>query len=488
MARTTPLQQLWRGMRQDEERGRMVKGALWNMVDLIPELDDAPAGKRGGWAYGSNDISATKATASYVSSGLFAPFSAGAKLVAIDEDGELYSINTGTLAVTDIGAVVAPLQLPVLHGEKLIIPAGDGTTGPKYYDGVSTVGALAGSPPPGKYAAVFKDRTVLGPTSANKTNTYFSGAADPASWDTTNAYQSTLAPPTGYAALPNALLIFQDTQTSRVRGYNPPPQGDFILDDPLFKVGCTDARSIAVDGGYCVFANPRGIYLSDGTAKPEDLTESIGLKRYWGNLFPSTYSPSSWTIAAGIVKSHYIVSVMNGSSFVDALMINIPDRRAVRISNAKFTSFFGAVSVGEEMYVGLRSAARVGRLSTMFTPGASYKNDADGTAVTPLAETGFFRDRGGFKRWTAFFLGYDLRDAASDDPTLALSYITNPEDAYTAFSAVLAETTNYQRALIREAARGEGVAIKIAQTHASANTRLYDLEAQVYAEEQSKAS
>lgn len=488
MARTTPLQQVWRGMRQDEERGRMVRGALWNMVDVVPEIDDAPAGKRGGWAYGSNDISATKGTASYVSSGLFAPFNAGAKLVAIDEDGELYTINTGTLAVTDIGAVVAPLQLPVLHGEKLIIPASDGTTGPKYYDGVTTVGALAGSPPAGKYAAVFKDRTVLGPTSANKTKSYFSGAADPTSWDTTNGYVSTLAPPTGYAALPNALLIFQDTQTSRVRGYTPPPNGDFILDDPLFKIGCTDARSIAVDGAYCVFANPRGLYLSDGTLKPEDLTESIGLKRYWASLFTSAYSPTTWTIAGGIVKNHYIVSIMNGAAFVDALMINIADRRGWRISNAKFTSFFGAVTVGEEMYVGLRSAARVARLSTMFTPGAAVKNDADGTAVTPVAETAFFRDRGGFKRCSAFFLGYDMRDAATDNPALTLSYITNPEDAYTAFATALPETTNYQRALIREATRGEGIGFKIAQTNASATTRLYDIEAQIYAEEQSRAS
>lgn len=490
MARTVPLQQAYRAMRQDEERGRMLRGAVWNMVDALPDLDDAPAGKRGGWAYASNDISATKATASYVAALIYAAFTAAAKLVAIDEDGELYTINTGTQAVTDIGAVVVPKQRPVLHADKLIIPAGDGTTAPKYYDGNATVGTLAGTPPTAKWAEVYKDRTCLAYTSSFKTRIFFSGAADPTSWDTTNSWQSVLAPITGLASLPNALLVFQEKQTSRIRGYTPPSAssaGDFIVDDPLFKIGCTDARSIAVDGASCVFANPRGIFLTDGTLKPEDLTASIGLKRYWTTLL-AAYDGSTWTLSAGMIRNYYMITVMNGSSFVDALMIDVPNRRGWRLSNLPAVMFADAVTIGEELYFGMRTAARVGKLSGIFSPAAGNKNDANGTAVTPVIETPFFRDRGGFKRWTAFYLGYDMRDAASDDPMLTMSYITNPEDAYTPFATVLGETTNYQRQLIREPARGEGIGFKIAQTRASSTTRFYDIEAQVYSEEQSKAT
>jgi hypothetical protein len=453
----------------------MVKGSVWNSVDLIPDLDNAPAGKRGGTAYQSNDISATKATASYVIAGIYAQFSGGVKNCCLDEDGELYTIaSAGT--VTDIGAALASLQNPVFHSNKIIIPGNDGTTAPKYYDG-TTLGNLAGSPPAGKYAAVYRDRTVLGPTSANLTKTYFSGAADPTSWDTTNSWESTLTPPTGYAALANALLIFQKEKTSRIRGSSPDPGGDFFLDDPFFNVGCTDARSIAVTDAYCVFANPLGIYLSTGFGKPEDLTETIGLKRYWNTQLAS-YDASTYTLGAGMIQGHYIISVMNGSTFVDALMIDIDGRRGWRLSNFKAVSFWPAVTIGEELYAGSRSQPRVLKTSTIFTPSSTVKNDADGTAVPYTLETPFYEDGPWLKRFGRAFFTHDTRDAASDNPTLAVSYIVNPEDAYTSLGT-LSESTNKKRQRLAVNKRGSGIAFRVVQSNASSNSRFYAFEAEV---------
>jgi hypothetical protein len=115
------------------------------LIDYLPDQSGADLQERGGWQYHSNDIAATKVTASYVTGGLVAPFSAATKNLAIDEDGELYSIASNGV-VTDVGAAVTVSQNPVFHRDKAIIPAAGGVTAPKYYDG-ATLAALAGSPP-----------------------------------------------------------------------------------------------------------------------------------------------------------------------------------------------------------------------------------------------------------------------------------------------------------------------------------------------------
>lgn len=471
-------------MRRDEERTQMKKGACWNLVDFIPDLDDAPLGKRGGWTHGSDDISATTATASYVVAGTYADFSSGAKNCVLDEDGELYVVSAGNL-VTHIGSARASLQNPVLHSDLVIIPGADGVAVPKSYDGTTLLN-LAGTPPTGKFAAVYKDRTVLaGVAGDDRTKAFFSAAANPTSWDTTNSWQSVLQPIVGMASLPNALMLFQNSITSRIRGTTPPPGSDMIVDDPIFNVGCTDARSIAVDGSICIFANPRGIYLSNGTSQVEDLTKSIGLKRYWQSQLVD-YSASTWTLGAGIFQRHYVITVMNGSTFVDAIMVNIDERRAWRISNLPAVSFWGAVTIGEELFFGLRSNPRIAKFSSVFLPSNAVKTDADGTAVSPILETPFYRDRPGKKTWKRAYLTYDMRDASADNPALTFSHLKTPEGSYVS-DGTLGENTD-----ISDPARktlnisATGIAFKVQQTNASSTTRLYDIMADVHSREGSR--
>jgi hypothetical protein len=470
-------------MRRDEERTQMKKGACWNLVDFIPDLDDAPLGKRGGWTYGSNDISGTTSTASHVVAGVYADFSTGSQNCVLDEDGELYVVSASNV-VSHVGSARASVQNPVLHSDLVIIPGADGVSVPKSFDGTSLLN-LAGSPPPGKYAAVYKDRTVLAGVAGDLTKSYFSDAANPTSWDTTDSWQSVINPIMGMASLPNALLLFQNTATSRIRGTTPPPESDMIVDDPIFNVGCTDARSIVVDGSICVFANPRGIYLSNGTAQVEDLTKSIGLKRYWQSQL-TNYNSSTWTLGAGIHQRHYVIAVMNDDTFVDAIMINIDERRGWRLSNIPAVSFWPAVTIGEELFMGLRSAPRVGKFSTVLLPSSSVKNDADGTSVAPVLETSFFRDKPGKKTWKRGYLTYDMRDAASDNPSIDFGYLRTPEGSYVSAGA-LAENTD-----ISDPARktlnvsATGMAFKVQQTNASSATRLYDIMADVHTREGSR--
>jgi hypothetical protein len=448
------------GVKRDYSRDQLPKGSVWYASDLIPRLG-AKLRQRGGWSNQSNDIAATTATASYVIGGIYAPFAAAAKNLAFDEDGRLYSIATnGT--VTDIGAALVVPQNPVFHRDKAIITATGGATAPKYYDG-TTLGNLAGSPPSGTYSAVFNDRTLLARSSANKERLWFSDPGDPTGWDTTNTYWDFTYPITGLAPLRTAILVFHESHTSRLRGTTPPPGSDFIADDPLWNVGCSDARSIAFWRDQIIFADGGGIHISDG-AGYDDLTRLCGMKTYWQDTL-SGYDSSSWTIAAGTLRDHYFFTVMNQSSFVAAAMIDLRRLAWWPLTNVDARAMWVAQSSTDELYFGRRGAARVGKLSTIFSPASGVKADGDGDAVGFTLETGYYRGKPGEKGARYIYVTDHLADYATDNPIVTISYIKTPEAAaYTTIATTLGETAaeDFRRLPLGFAA--QGVAFKFVKT------------------------
>ena len=490
MGKVVPIQDNWsRGMKRDMARSDLPPGTAWNLVDYIPDLD-APLTKRGGWSYGSNDISVVKATASYVVAGSYAPFAAASKNCAIDEDGEFYTIAS-SLTVTDVGLSNASVPKAPLafHRNKLIITRGNGTTAPGYYDG-TTLGALAGLPPAAIYGTTYKDRTALANTNALPNRVYFSGAGDPTVWDTTNSWVDMSFPVSGVASLRNALIVFSNQRVERIRGATPPPGSDMVL-ETLFEPGCIDARSIVFFEDNVVFANTKGLFITDGAAV-SDLTERGGMLRYWRDLF-STYAPATWTVAGGKHRGWYVLSVMDGATFKDAFMIDIPQNVWVRISNVKAVMMWDAVGTAPETYYGSRAQPRVNSLSSLFSPAAGVKNDADAAAVAPVLETIWFKPTMGKLTWRNLYATYDCQDAAADNPVLTVSFVETPEDTtytnitdFTGAANTLAETTLYTRARRRLSFPAHGLGFKIAQTNASSVTKLWALEVDAHPREPSR--
>lgn len=478
MAQPFPLQTQFVRMIRDLPREELPKGSVWNLVDYIPQLDAALT-KRGGWSWGSDNISTEAAGAVYVNSVVYAPFSSGAQLCAMTDNSKFVTVNTSTNAVTLVSAAgVQSVQRPHFHDNKLIITASDGVTAPKVYDGTSLAN-LGGSPPSGKFSSVWKDFTVLGPTAAEPRRTYWSGLASPESWNTTESFTGTLAPVTGYAALPNAFLIFMETSTARIKGSLPPPGTDFIGDDPIFNYGCSDARSIAVQGGYAIFCNPLGVFRTNGTNLPEDLTEQAGVQRYWRSLF-SGYDRTSWIISGGMMNNRYFVSIVNGTSLVDSFCFDPRSNSVYRLSNMAVSMFAPAVQVGEELYAADRTSPFLRKLSPLFTP-LLNSSDANAVAVAPILETPFYLDkRTGKKRWRNVYPQLDMRDNASTNPTMAVSYIKNPGDAYSALADPLVETSNYQYGpRVELGFRAHGLGLKFQQVGASERTQFHGILADV---------
>ena len=486
-----PLQTSFLGMVQDSSRELLPGGALWNCVDYIPEYLGSPLRKRGGWAWGSPALGSE----SYVDGLAYAPFlSGGEKTLAIGSTGTAYTITPTTQS--SLGACFPVAQNPIIHRigsptvQAMIIPAASGTTAPKSYDG-TTLTNLVGTPPQGIYAAVWNDRTLLangtqGGTSY-PTRVWFGPVGNAAgTWDTTNSWVDTSIAITGLGVLKTAILCFHRRSTERIKGAIPPTAtaiGDLSM-DRAFSVGCIDARSIVNYNDTLIWADVRGIYQTDGAAL-KDLTATMGVRAYWRSLL-ANYS-SSYTVAAGVFNNTYLISVMNGSTFVDCLALDIERGFCYRLSNFGARCFSQQGVTYEEVYMGLGSIGRVAALSQILLPSAGNKNDADGTPVQPYFETGLFRGYTRFHRrwvlsmalqhWSNIFFTYDLRDAASDTPTLTMSFANDAgESNYTAIARNLDATSSVTRIRRDINQHVSGVTFKVQQTGPTSDTRISGLE------------
>ena len=489
MASPVQLPDAFAGMMQDVPRDRLPKNKAWNIVDYIPAILGAPIAERGGWAYASSALTDYDASATYAKGVFFAPFAGGSQLLAIDDHSHLLEITSISTGV-DKGVAVAPKQIPLFFNKLVILPSPDGTTAPYKYDGSAAPGALSATVANGQYGAVYGDRVWLGNVSGNTQRIFASAPSDPTTWDLTDTWLDVSAPITAVAALPTVLLVFMEDHTARFRGTQPPPQEDISIDDPLFQYGCIDARSVAVSGSYCVFANQEGVFLTNGTAFPTDITLACGIKQYWLSLLAG-YSASTWTISSGWYGNYIVLTIMNGTTFVDGFIFDVRTSSVVRISNLDAAMMAPAIGVQQELYVASRKHPRLYSLSSMFnTPGSTFAKDGDGTAVLPVWETPFY-DEGksfGSQRWRNAYLEYDLRDPGGQLPTMTLEVCFSPEAGapYTVLAPTLAATTQKtgMRVPIRQKSRGAG--FKVTRQNASSDARIYSLAAEVYQREGSR--
>lgn len=513
MSKPLALQnQFTSGMKRDYPRNRMPPNSAWTLKDVVLEYG-APARERGGWTNASPSITSATASASYVTGGIYAIYSltggAVARNLAIDEDGHVILFTAS--GVTSVGAGVTIVQNPVFHGGAAasaatavytgltIIPDGTGAAVPKKYNG-STLSNLGGSPPKAKYAAVYKDYTVLGNGTVGTTEfpnrIWFSPAGDPdcfgtagvTAWDTTDSWIDFSEPVRGLAATKNALLVFGDGQISRVRGSIPPPDTDMVVDDPWQKLGLLDPFSINIHQDVVYWCAPEGVFRSDGVYL-DDITGKGGMLRHWLDLIDS--ADTDYSFATGVIRNKLIIAVLNDNTFADGFMIDLATYAWVQISNLPATSFWDGVSSGtinDETFFGRRDGAFVGRLETIFSgvSNSAYKNDGNGTAVASVVETPFFElGRPGIKTVKAVYAGYHLHDFGSDNPTIAVSYTETPEStSYTSLGS-LTETTRYDRQRLQLGGRYWGIGLKFTRSNAG-DFLGYDISAEVGYQEESK--
>lgn len=475
------------GMKQDVPRHQLPKGSVYSLVDYIPGFGGAPAMKRGGWSRPFGTISG-----SYVAGVGFASFSGGAQVLQFDQAGNLFTAPVSSSTVTSRGASRLPAHPPTYYRSQSFICDSTGAAAPYSYDG-TTLGALSGSPPSGSVSCAYKDHLVLAGSAALPSRIWFSSAGDPTSWDTTDPggqWLDATNPVYGLASLRSMILVFSEGNIERITGdVIPGVAGSDFRRDPLFAVGCVDAASIAVSDDYVVFANADGVWMTDGSALA-DLTADGGIKELWQSYL--TGYATTWSIAGAIHRGRYIVSVMNGSTFVCSFACEVKRRVWSQLTNVESAMVVatptGIPNATPACYFADRSSLYVGNLETCFTPSATYKNDGDGTAVLPSFETPFYLLAPGRKRIRRVYLSTYLVDSFADSPSLTVSYAVDlsTSTSYTAISDTIAAGAELQRVPLDVRETGEGIAFKVTQTNASARTDIHRFEMDVLASERSR--
>jgi len=492
-----PVLESYLGFMRDLPRHQLPGGILWDMVDWIPQLDGA-ARRRFGWsAVDASTFSVRNASATnYGSMVAYAPYTAtGAEIVAVTSNGYLIKIPVSTGVGAYVGTVTAKAR-PVFHREKLVIM--DQSHVPTFYSGNGAALTSASGGPQAACGTLFGDYTLLCNTAANPQRGYFSAAGDPTTWDTTNSWIDMPGKIIGVQGLRNAIIFFTGSQVWRVRGDTPPQLNVVgnLIKDHLYDTGLLDERSIATYGEQVVFANTEGIWLTDG-AKVTNLAERGGILTYWQSLLKNYQS--SWTIAGGVYRGYYTVSVSDGSgNNIDFLVCDLSQGHWFRFSDIVATMFAHATGLGESSYF-VGPNGYVGNLANIW--GVQSSTDQGGAVILPSLETPFFRGWQRFHRkwiptdatsvWQRIYVNYDAPGAGSG---LRLAYTTSSEAGapYTTIGDLPTTTAPTRTRMVINpnggAVPARGIGFKIYQAAGMTPTdlRLNDVELEYYTREGSR--
>lgn len=485
----TPIWREAKGVYQDSGRDNVPVGYVWDLIDYVPEILGAPVRMRGRWNFKSG------ALPSPPDGLIYAPFKAGSKLLAAD-GANLSDVDIATVSNLTVGTISQTKQNPVFHRDRVIIPANNGTAQAKLVSWNGTVFTLADAPlsaMPGRFASVFKDRVLLGGSIADPTSVAFSKPGDPTvAWDALSIIPTSL-PLTGIAAQRNQVLCFHGGSVERIRGTVPPdssasdPTGDMVLDSLFDLAGCYDARSIAYWNDNVIFADARGIHITDG-AIVRNMAVQGGIESKWRRDFHEDTSRGTvLSVAGGVFRDFYIITIRSTSGAPITWVCDIPTRRFTRFGNVDSTAYALSIGTGEKIYATDAATQKVTDLSPCFNPDPTVvQTDGNGIDVLPTIETGWMRlgRAEGWRRVLDFFLSYEtVENVDSGLTVLQLDYLHSPSDTTYEALGGFRMAADYIRRKLPVRRRLMGVAFKLSQIRPTRDTRVYDISARQYPEE-----
>ncbi len=474
-------------MHQDDGRDSVPPSKVWDMTDVVPRLLGSSIRGRGSWPYASDALPSPPAAA------LYAPYAAGPRLLVILENGNTRFVDTTTGALTTVSITGDTVQNPVFHRDRAIVPRASGNIAAVF---VAQNGTLSNAPVTalqGRYAAVFKDRVILASSLAEPTMIAASKPGDPTvAWDALSKIPTSL-PLTGIAAQRNQILAFHEASVERLRGTAFPdsaasdPTGDMIL-EPLFdRAGCYDARSIVNWQDNVIFADQRGVHITDG-AIVRNMIAQGGIQSYWRSLFTS----SVISIASGIVRDLLHVTVRFSAGAAVTLCCDIQSRNWWRYSNIDAATYASISGDEERLFAGDAGAFRMTDMGVMYNPNPSVPQvDGDGTPVLPSIETGWMRlGRGeeAQKRIRFLNVSYETGVAALDAAAaVEISRLHGPsENDHYHLMQSLAHSDEYRRTRVRAGFSSYGLGLKVAAVTSVNDFRVHDIAVDAYAEEEQR--
>lgn len=416
----TLLPQKIKGFARDFSIDQLPAGFVWNMVDYIPDRHGSKLEGRGAWTYLTD-----AALDGPVWGGYHAQFTAGSRLLVhaghdlYDQTG--WKNQTGMYPATSVGTLFASTKMNgVMLRDRVYFAQGLGSDRIKYvtYDGTTvSVAQLTAGPQP-DVLCVYRDRLVAGGDKSKPQQVIFSKLETNSgplagSWDPLS-YIDSSRDITGLAPLSSLILVFHNNAIEKIRGTIPPAKNldtDMSVDLLTGAHGCTDPASIVAWDENVIFANQKGVHVTDG-ATIRSLTDQGGIGELWQMLF--SFRRDDVGICAEICSNKLYVSLLteyDGTTPIEQrsylFVCDLASRAWHLFENVEATCMIRSKVQHEEIFWGVdaqnRSAANANRLARLTptltsqreadpdNPVAPYADvvDGDGVPVLPRMETGW---------------------------------------------------------------------------------------------------
>jgi hypothetical protein len=350
--------------------------------------------------------------------------------------------------------------------DKVIVAPGGGSgaaAAPKkiVWNGTTaTLSALGGSPPNMNHICIYKSRLCGGGDITSHPNRlYFSPVpAIDGTWDTTNSWIDCEHNIKGVVGLRNMLLVFGDSGVERIIGDTPPPgtNMDRTTISNIGLNGINGAACITVWNDNAIYANTAGVWMTNGTAAPVDLTVIGGIKTLWKSL---NITSSSSTVSLGIFRDTLMIGC--SSSTMPGILCFDLIRKSWYILGGQGAALGAGItplqfaegslsSTDELLFVDPVFGYSPVQVSTAFAPtGSPYADPSNGRSVVlqPQVVTRAFAGSGlvNRKRFTFARLTHDLTDPASNNPTWTVTPHFGLEGATSRAATVFSKNTTTQR-------------------------------------------
>ena len=499
-----------KGMIRDVAIDEMPDGFVYDMTDFIPNRKGSRVDVRGNWSF------IGPAYGGKIWGGRDCRFNQpiGDRLL-VCAGSEIHDVNHDTGAHTPVGA--GPPEM-VMNAEKLRDRAyfcdGTGAQTPTAVfnsGGALTTKLLPATAPKSKVCCVYKDRLVL----ADGADVRFSpletvGTAPDngpmAPWDATSIWP-TSDTIQGFAPMQGQVLIFHTSMIERLRGTIAPAtgvQGDLSLDTLSDQVGCTLPSTIVPWRENVIFADERGVYLTDGTSV-KSLTEQGGVSDFWREAY--RYRAPGPSINCSVYLDYLLVSILTTTSAQPFFVIcDLNERAWFRFTNFAPSCQIPGEGTREEIYCGIQVDNKMSILSSMFgepyvgSPPAPDLVDGNGLNVLGSITSGFKKlNDEGMIRIKAIHLSYHHQSytTPSNVNAVKVDYRLSPPtplefdvpsigDWHGA--GILPATNEYARKKLPVGKRGYGLMVRVSGLSGSRVSRIFSIGVNAGAQDRGKVT
>jgi hypothetical protein len=492
-----------RGMGRDFAVDELPPGFVWDMVDYIPNRRGAKLEGRGPWSYlttGSPPVGWGT-----IWGGKHAAFTGGTKLIlhAGDQFWD-HPVAGGAVGWISGWGSTLGLQNGVMLRNRCYFADGNGLQVPRWLTWTGsawTSGSVGATGPKAKIIDVFKDRLIGAGDPAQPQRVSFSpletDGGPPGVWDALS-YVDTSRSVSAIAPMAAQILCFHAKSIEKIRGSIPPGTNldtDMFLDAFSDQMGCVDPASVVNWQENVIFANARGIHLTDG-ATIRSLTDQGSIGDFWRTLY--SRKRANTRVSAGVYLDFLFVTVLTdyippGDTVQQAvtLVCNLNERTWFRFANLYSSCYVESESGGEQMWAGLDTDNRLTQVTPLFSwdvglpdggNPAPTVNAVDGNAkpVLPLVDLGWKRlGPEGVKRMRHAYVSYQTQtvDPVAYPEVLRVEYETDIRMERDNFvtAGTLPNALRYSRRRLNLGRPGYGIHFVIRQIAPTYLSRVYEV-------------